>query len=75
MMTFYRCSNCGLVFCFPSDQQKAGQSHSCGSAFLAGFGKLEPIYITVTSRAQEYSEAGGEMTGIDVTSEVSIDVE
>ena len=72
-MRLYRCSKCGQVFCFTED--KVGMTHFCGDNSSILSGTLEPISITVSNHAYEYSEAGGEVTGIDVVSTVSINVE
>ena len=56
MKCFYRCPDCGLVYCFAGPGPFAGQ---CCSQTLED--------IDVTARAQTYTEAGGTIEGIDVT--------
>jgi hypothetical protein len=56
----YHCSRCGAVYYF--DRQPPDCHCAPGSTFVP---------ITITARANEYTEAGGEITGIEV--DISVD--
>lgn len=57
MKALVSCSKCGLVY-FVNPSLQGLPSACCANV-------LEQIYITAT--VDEYSEAGGTITGIDVT--------
>jgi hypothetical protein len=65
----YICTACGLLYFWEKEPE---EWPACGGRNCRTVNKWKELEITATARSYEYSEAGGEITGIDT--HVSIEV-
>jgi hypothetical protein len=72
MMRLYRCTRCYILLCIPAavlpQNALPRLCPFCGPRI-----ELEPVEITAAAHSYDYSEAGGEVTGIqtDITINIS----